>query len=309
MFIERLRTMMIDMKVSVVADKPVPPWSVRQIMLAIEELGSEAVYIRPSDITSFIGGTHEIVYTNSLKPVDFDAVILRDLGVATTVETYLRRVDLFKHVELTGIPVVNPVESYVTARDKYLSLCLLSRAGIPVPKTIVVEDHYTAVKVVETLSKAVIKPLIGSLGFGVIKVDSPDLAYTIGKTLAQIKQPIYVQEFIEKPNRDIRVLVVGNDIVAAYYRIQTDPQNWKTNIAQGAIAKPIENLDKELQEYSLKILDILKLHYAGIDFGETKDGYVVFEVNASPQWRGIQKVTGINPAKSIARYVLQLARK
>lgn len=300
---------MITMKIGVVADKPVPPWSARQIMLAIEELGGEVAYIRPSDITSFIGGTHEIVYTNSLKPIDFDAIILRDLGVATTVEIYLRRVDLFKHIELTGIPVVNPVESYVTARDKYLSLYLLRRAGIPVPKTIVVEDHYTAIKAVETFSKAVIKPLIGSLGFGVIKVDNPDLAYTIGKTLAQIKQPIYIQEYIEKPNRDIRVLVVGSDIVAAYYRIQTDPKNWKTNIAQGAIAKPIEKLDKELEEYSFKILDILKLHYAGIDFGETKDGYVVFEVNASPQWRGIQRVTGINPAKNIAKYVLHLIKK
>ncbi|MDK6028453.1 RimK family alpha-L-glutamate ligase [Ignisphaera sp. 4213-co] len=297
------------MRIGVVADKPVPPWSVRQIMLAIEELGGEAIYVRPSDITSFVGGANEIVFSSTLKPFDVNAIILRDLGVATTVETYLRRVDLFKHMELLGIPVVNPVESYVTARDKYLSLCLLSKAGIPVPKTIVVEDHYAAIKAVEMFSKAVIKPLIGSLGFGVIKVDNPDLAYTIGKTLTQIKQPIYVQEFIDKPNRDIRILVVGDEIVIAYYRIQINPENWKTNIAQGAVAKPIEKIDKELEEYSFKVLDVLKLHYAGIDFGETKNGYVIFEVNASPQWRGIQKVTGINPAKNIVKYVMRLAKK
>ncbi|MCC6045177.1 MAG: RimK family alpha-L-glutamate ligase [Ignisphaera sp.] len=297
------------MKVGVVADKPTPPWSVRQIILALEEFGIDTLYVRPSSIASVIGNGQSIVFTNTLKPVNLDAIVLRDLGVATTIEMFLRRVDLFKHMELEGIPVINPVESFITARDKYMSLCLLSKAGIPVPKTVVLEDFYAATRVVETFSKAVIKPLIGSLGLGVLKIEDPDLAYTIGKTLAQIKQPIYVQEYVEKPNRDIRVLVIGNEIVAAYYRIQTTPGSWKTNISQGAIAQPIEKLDEELKEYSFKILDVLRLYYAGIDFGESKNGYVVFEVNAAPQWRGIQKVTGINPAKSLAKFVIQLVKR
>jgi len=299
----------MHMKVGVVADKPTPPWSVRQIMLALEELGANAFYIRPSNIASIIGDPYSIIFTNTLKPVDIDAVVLRDLGVATTVEMFLRRVDLFRHIELEGIPVINPIESFITARDKYMSLCLLSKAGIPVPKTIVLEDFYAATKIAEEFSRAVIKPLIGSLGLGVLKVENPDLAYTISKTLAQIKQPIYVQEYIEKPNRDIRVLVIGDEIVAAYYRIQPTPGNWKTNIFQGAIAQPIERLDEELKEYSFRVLETLKLHYAGIDFGESKKGYIVFEVNAAPQWRGIQKITGINPAKNLAKFVIQMKKR
>lgn len=301
---------MMCMKIGVVADKPTPPWSVRQIILALEELGANAFYIRPSNMASIIGGYHSsIIFTNTLRPAELDAVVLRDLGVATTVEMFLRRVDLFRHMELEGILVVNPIESFITARDKYMSLCLISKAGIPVPKTVVLEDFYAATKIAETYSKAVIKPLIGSLGLGVLKVENPDLAYTISKTLAQIKQPIYVQEYIEKPNRDIRVLVIGDEIAAAYYRVQTAPDNWKTNIFQGAIAEPIEKLSRELEEYSFKILDVLKLYYAGIDFGETRDGYIVFEVNAAPQWRGIQKITGINPAKTLAKLVVQLVKR
>lgn len=297
------------MRVGVVADRPVPPWSARQIILALEQMGVEAVYLRPSDITSLIGDIHSVMLTSTLRPAELDAVILRDLGVVTTVETFLRRVDVFRHMELLGVPVVNPVESYITARDKFMSLCLLSKAGVPIPRTIVVEDYFTAIRAVEMFSRAVIKPLIGSLGLGILRVDNPDMAYTISKTLAQIKQPIYVQEYVEKPNRDIRVLVIGDEIVTAYYRVQTSPQNWKTNIAQGAIAQPIEKLDEELKEYAFKALKVLNLYYAGIDFGETKNGYVLFEVNAAPQWRGIQRVTGINPAKKLAELVIRLVKK
>uniref|UniRef100_A0A7J3QE42 RimK family alpha-L-glutamate ligase n=1 Tax=Ignisphaera aggregans TaxID=334771 RepID=A0A7J3QE42_9CREN len=297
------------MKIAVVADKPVPPWSVRQIMLALEGFGATAMYLRPSNITSIIGGNNfYIAYTNTLKPFESDAIILRDLGATTTIEVFLRRVDIFRHIEETGIPVINPINSYIVARDKYLSLLLLSKAGIPTPKTAIVEDFYSATKLAEIWGKVVVKPLIGSMGFGIIKAEDPDIVYNIARTLSQLHQPIYIQEYIEKPGRDIRVLIIGDEIVAAYYRIQQNIENWKTNIAQGAHADIIEKIDKELETLSFKILKILNLHYAGIDIAETKNGYVVFEVNASPQWRGIQRASGINPAKKLARYVISLVK-
>jgi ribosomal protein S6--L-glutamate ligase len=297
------------MKIAVVADKPAPPWSVRQIMLALEEFGATAMYLRPSNITSIIGGDNfYIAYTNTLKPFESDAIILRDLGATTTIEVFLRRVDIFRHIEETGIPVINPINSYIVARDKYLSLLLLSKAGIPTPKTAVVEDFYSATKLAEIWGKVVVKPLIGSMGFGIVKAEDPDIVYNIARTLSQLHQPIYIQEYIEKPGRDIRVLIIGDEIVVAYYRIQQNIENWKTNIAQGAYADIIEKIDKELETLSFKILKILNLHYAGIDVAETKNGYVVFEVNASPQWRGIQRASGINPAKKLARYVISLVK-
>ncbi|MEM4767527.1 MAG: ATP-grasp domain-containing protein, partial [Ignisphaera sp.] len=217
------------MKIAVVADKPIPPWSIRQIMLALEELGASPIYLRPSNITSIIGeNIFNVVYSNTLKPFEADAVILRDLGVATTIEIFLRRIDIFRHIEEIGIPVVNPVNSYIVARDKYLSLLLLSKAGIPTPRTAVVEDFYSATKLAENWRKVVVKPLVGSMGFGIIKAENPDTVYNVARTLSQLHQPIYIQEFIEKPGRDIRVLIIGDEIVAAYYRIQQSVENWKT---------------------------------------------------------------------------------
>lgn len=54
---------------------------------------------------------------------------------------------------------------------------------------------------------------------------------------------------------------------------------------------------------------MLKLHYAGIDIGESSDGYVVFEVNAAPQWSGFMSATGINPAEKIAEYIIRSIRR
>ncbi|MEM1542088.1 MAG: RimK family alpha-L-glutamate ligase [Ignisphaera sp.] len=298
------------MKIAVVADKAVPPWSVRQIILALEYLGASAIYVRPSELVSVFGeGDDTILHLATSRPIEFNGVILRDLGSTITLENFLRRCNVFRHLELLGIPVINPVDSIVVARDKYYSLLLLNRAGLPVPKTLVTEDFMLPSKVTEQWSKTIIKPVIGSMGFGIVMTENPDVTYTIARTLAQLKQPIYLQRYIEKPGRDIRILVVGNEIVAAYYRVQNSKDEWKTNIAQGAKPIPITKLSEELHTIIFKVMKVLKLHYAGIDVAETEKGYVIFEVNASPQWRGIQKATGINPALHLARYVLSLIKR
>jgi len=297
-------------RVAVVADRPVPPWTARQLILAFEDLGVNATYLRPSDIVSIFGrGDSRVVYSSTLNDIDLNAVLLRDIGFTSTIETLLRRINVFEHIEMLGIPVINPIRAFLKARDKYFSLLLLDKAGIPVPRTAVVENYSAALKVAEQWKDVVLKPLIGSMGFGAIRATSVDIVYITSRTLNQLDQPIYIQEYIDKPNRDIRVFVVGNDIIAAYYRVQPTAELWKTNIAQGAKAVPIERIDEDLADIALRATKILGLHYAGVDIAESKDGYVVLEVNASPNWRGLARATGINPATHIARYVLTLLKK
>lgn len=297
------------MKLAVISDHIVPSWSSRQIILALESLGVITQYIRPSELVSVFGEEeYRILQLPTLRPIDINGAILRDLGTSITIENYLRRYNVIRHLELTGTTVVNPVESLTIARDKYYSLMLLAKSGILVPKTIVLEDFSFVSKVVESLGKIVIKPLIGSMGFGIVLAENPDIAYTVAKTLSQFKQPIYLQRYIEKPGRDLRILIIGSEIVVAYYRIQLSQNSWKTNIAQGAKPVPISKLDKEVEDISFKAMKILNLHYAGIDIVETPNGYMVFEVNASPQWRGIQKATGINPAIYLAKYMVSIIK-
>jgi len=296
------------MKVAVVHEAPIPTWSSRQLILAFEELGVEAIYLRASKIVAGIFNNKlEIMYSPSMNELTFNAIVLRNLGYITLLDQLLRRLDVFRQIESMGIPVINPADKMMLARDKYASLMLLKRAGMPVPETIVTEDIHVAMKVAEKWRDVVIKPIIGSMGLGSIRTSDPDVVYRIARTLLSLGQPLYIQKYVEKPNRDIRLFVVSNEVIAAAYRIQPTGY-WKTNVAQGAKVKALKP-DKELEELAIKSTEVLGLHYSGVDIAESNEGYIVLEVNASPNWKGLMKATGINPAKYIAKHIIELIRK
>jgi len=277
-------------------------------MLAFEELGVESMYLRVSKIVAgIIGNELKLMYAPSMNDLSFDAVLLRNLGYMTLLDQLLRRLDIFKQIESRGIPVINPADKLMLARDKYASLLLLREKGIRVPDTVVTEDVQTAVKIAEIWHDVVIKPIVGSMGLGSIRTSDPDVVYRVARTLLSLGQPIYIQKYINKPNRDIRLFVVGDKVIAAVYRIQPSGY-WKTNVAQGAKVQALKP-ESELEDLAVKATKTLGLHYSGVDVVEGANGYAVLEVNASPNWRGLMKATGINPAKYIARYVVSILRK
>jgi len=296
------------MKVAIVHEAPIPTWTSRQLILAFEELGVEALYLRASKIVAGIFDNKlRVMYSPSMNEVVLNAIILRNLGYITLLDQLLRRLDVFRQIESMGIPVINPADKIMIARDKYASLMFLKKAGIPVPETVVIEDIHVAMKIAEKWHDVVIKPMIGSMGLGSIRTSDPDVVYRIARTLLSLGQPLYIQKYIEKPNRDIRLFVVSNEVIAAAYRIQPTGY-WKTNVAQGAKVKALKP-DRELEELAIKSTETLGLHYSGVDVAESSKGYVVLEVNASPNWKGLMKATGVNPAKYIAKYVIELIRK
>ncbi|MEM1600719.1 MAG: RimK family alpha-L-glutamate ligase, partial [Sulfolobales archaeon] len=229
------------------------------------------------------------------------------LGFIATLEQVFRRVDILKQLELSGTLIINPIESMLKARDKYASIMALKAAGINVPPTAVVEEVFTAVEICKKWGDVVIKPMMGSMGYGSVRTSDPDIVFTIAKTWLTHGQPIYIQKYIPKPGRDIRVFVVGNEVLGGYYRYALNG-NWKTNVAQGARTEKIEKLDEEIIDMALKAVNTLKLHYAGVDIGEVGDDFVIFEVNAAPQWSGFMSATGINPSDKIAEYVIKLLK-
>jgi ribosomal protein S6--L-glutamate ligase len=232
--------------------------------------------------------------------------VLRALGRFPLFETLLKRVAVMKQLLDQGVPVVNHPYTLLLARDKYTSLRLLASRGLPVPKTVVTEDPYEALHLVEQWGKAVIKPLAGTMGLGSFMVSDVDTAYRVLELIASLRQPIYVQEYVEKKgNRDIRVFVVGDMVVAAAYRIAR-PGTWKTNVAQGARTEPAK-IPPEVEELAIKAARALGLCYAGVDIAETSEGsYVIFEVNASPLWRGLYGATGVDPSDYIVSFLEEL---
>jgi len=237
---------------------------------------------------------------------DVDVCFLRSFD-SGSYEQIIKRIGLIRHLEETGTFVVNPTESLLKVRDKYSTLFTLAKAGFPVPETYVTESAHWAYRKTRNLKQTVYKPVSGSLGFGAMRFGSPDLAFNAYRRLEELGVPLYVQEYLENPRRDVRAFVVGDKVVASMYRIASK-DSWKTNIALGNKPKPLQ-LPKRMEKMAIKAAKTLGLVYAGVDLLETKKGPVLLEVNGSPSWQGLGRASGVDVAEVLVRHVVGLLRR
>lgn len=203
-----------------------------------------------------------------------------------------------------GIKTVNSAQATKLCNNKALTTAFLKEAGIPVPKTVIAFSSDEAMKAAEKMGyPVVIKPLWGSWGRLLSKADTSEALETILEHKQALNSPyhsiLYLQEYIEKPDRDIRVFVVGGKPIAAMYRVS---KHWLTNTAKGAVPKSME-LNKELHDLVIKTVEVLGVEIAGVDVVESKNGYLVLEANATPEFHGLKEVTNVNIAKLIVEYV------
>jgi len=287
----------------VVAESSIPDEPTRDVLLELRKRGINGRYVPIQRLS--VRMSQEGVFVETRRgPVRPDVVVIRGIGFLLDSNTMIRRVTTLEILEEEGAAAINPVRGLMASRDKLMSLYILRKAKIPVPPTVVTEDLFYAYNATKALETVVVKPIQGSRGFGAMLFSDPDLAFQVMRTLLISRNPLYIQKYVEKPNRDIRVIVVDGRAIGCMYRISN---MWKTNIAQGARAEPC-SLSPELEDIAVRATKALGLVYAGIDIGEARDGYVVFEVNASPDWRGFKSSTGINPAQHIAEYIALLRR-
>lgn len=212
--------------------------------------------------------------------------------------------------EIAGGIAINPASSLVISHDKYLTYLYLKKGGVPVPKTYLAFGPDAVRAAAEMLSYPVIvKPTGGSWGRLVSLVKSREELETLvlHREAMESNMRIYlIQEYVSKPNRDIRVMVVGERAVAAIYRI--NDSDWRTNMARGGRAEPVK-IDPELEEVAVRANRVVGAYYSGVDVVESERGYVVLEVNGTPEFKNVQRTTGVDVAGEIARLVVELIKK
>lgn len=241
------------------------------------------------------------------EPVKIEApgAILRHLGIFRDFEQFSYRIFAARALELGGMFVMNPVINWMIASDKLASAAVLLKAGLPVPPTVVSENMFSAYRAVSAFGHVVVKPLRGSMGYGVFKLDDPDVAMHVFSMLTNLNKPFYVQKYLEKNGGDYRVVVVGGRAIGAEFR---RAGGWKSNVAQGARPEPVKP-SRELEELAVRAVEALGLEYGGVDIAETKEGYYIFEVNPTMSWQGFKAATGINPAKHIVEHLIEKIRR
>ncbi|MCL2642715.1 MAG: RimK family alpha-L-glutamate ligase [Candidatus Bathyarchaeota archaeon] len=236
--------------------------------------------------------------TNILE--DLDALIIRPIGRGS-LEELVFRMDMLYKLERKGLYIVNPPNAIEHCVDKYDILALLEDSNVPVPRTLATESVNEALAAFNELGgDIVVKPIFGSRGQGVTRINDIDIADTIFKAIAFHHGVIYMQEFVQHGFSDIRAFVIGDRVVASMRRIAT---GWKTNYSRGAKPTP-EKISKEFEDIAIKSAKAVGCKIAGIDILESPNGPRIVDVNSQPGWKGLQMVTNINIAEEIINYVL-----
>jgi len=209
-----------------------------------------------------------------------------------------------------GVPTVNAPDVVELAGDKVRTSLRLAERGIPTPRTVVALSPEAALKAVEEVGyPAVLKPAIGSWGRLMAKVDDPESAEQIVEHKVALGSPahsvFYVQEFVPKPDRDLRAFVVGPDVVAAMYRRSSA---WRTNAARGATAEEAP-VTPELAELARRAADAVGGGVLAVDLMESRGGLVVHEVNPTPEFKTLAAATGADIAGRIVDYAVGVGRR
>ena len=255
----------------------------------------------------------------SEPPESFDGVdVLVDRCLATSRSLYATR-----FAEAYGIPVVNSAETAQVCANKVRNSLALAEAGVPTPATEVAFTKESALDIVEDFGyPCVLKPVIGSWGRLMAKIDSRSAAEAIfehKETLGHYEHKVfYIQEFVEKPGRDIRVVALDGEPVAAMVR---SSDHWLTNAAKGAETAEFE-LDDEARELVAQASAAVGGGLLGVDLMETggarsapesssgqdaretgESGYTVHEVNHNVEFKALNEATGVDVPAAVVDWL------
>ena len=233
----------------------------------------------------------------------FKADLVLNRSISHTRSLYAMR--FFEHY---GVPTVNRYDVVSLSGDKVLTSLALQAAGVPTPKTVVALTPEAALRALDEVGyPAVLKPPVGSWGRLLAKVDDREEAEQIIEHKDALASPnhsiFYVQEYVRKPERDLRAFVVGDEVVAAMYRHSED---WRTNAARGATTEPASP-NGEMGELARKAAKAVGGGVLAVDLMESPSGLVVHEVNPTPEFRALTGATGVDVAGKILDYVTEVA--
>jgi [lysine-biosynthesis-protein LysW]---L-2-aminoadipate ligase len=241
----------------------------------------------------------ELIFDLDQKPFDYDVILERSLHHGRALYT-------LKILNDWGIPTVNTHKIASICGSKFMTTQAIVHAGVPTTKVKLAYTPESALQAIEQLGyPAVIKPSVGSWGRLLAKINDRDAAEAVlehKETLGNYEHSIfYIQEYIAKPERDIRAFVVGDETICAIYR---KSEHWITNTARGGQATNCP-VTPELNEICVAAAKAVGGGVVAIDLFEDKErGLLVNEVNYTMEFRNSIDTTGVNIPDRIVNYVL-----
>ena len=233
-----------------------------------------------------------------------------DSPVLQRCVSYYSNIHSTAAIEGQGVRVVNCLNTGIFAGNKLFTHMLLQKSGVPTPNATVAFSKDAAMNALDRNGfPKIIKPTVGSWGRMVSKINDMDSAEGIiegREAMYPIHQVHFLEEFVERPPRDIRAIVIGDTVPAAIYRNSGDG-NWKTNTHLGGSAETCK-ITNELEEICLKAKNAVQGEIVGVDLMESNEkGLVVHEINNTTEFRNVVRVTGVDIPKLMLEYVKEIA--
>ncbi len=267
----------------------------KAILNAIEDLGHDPVWLRKENTAISIQDSevtlepdvdviaNRMLLSNTEEPAE-------GLGLATT----------FDRIR----PMLNRPDAVLTSIHKFATGTTLADWNIRVPNALLALSNERLNEGREQFGDVgVYKTAIGTHGGGTWKVDLTEpVNPKVGNRQA------FLQELIDRDDekhRDLRVYVVGDEIIGAMYRYAPEG-DWRTNVALGgAVENAVDDMPEEAAETALYAAEVLGLDYAGVDLVEGHDGWFVLEVNPTAGFKGLYEATDKSPAPYIAQLAIE----
>jgi RimK family alpha-L-glutamate ligase len=273
-------------------------WHTQELTRALAARGHTWSLVPYEGLTASLGGRPGL--RSGAAELDRADVVLPRIIPAGSLEQIVFRMDALHRLSERGVRVVNPARAIERTVDKFWTSALLEQCGLPTPETIVCESAEQAMAAFRALGDVIVKPLFGSMGLGMVRVADEEMAYRVVQTIETIRGVFYLQRTIDHDGRDVRVFVLGGRVLAA---IERRAQGWRTNIARGAVGRPIA-LPDEWAGLALRAAAAVGAEYAGVDLLPARDGTLyVLEVNGVPGWEGLQQATGIDVAGALVDHL------
>lgn len=249
-----------------------------------------------------------------IEPNDLSATV-RGANVSLLIRGQQLNLDGFIHIMSTDFlaplrtlqaadrglpPFLNSVEAVLRSADKFITGSLLARARLPYPRTYLALNDDDLKYYADTLGyPVVLKQPDGARGEEVALAKSADKLLDVAGSIRGRGMTLMIQEFIsESFGRDLRIIVVGNKIVAAMERRSTDAKEFRSNLHRGGAGYQVELTPQE-KNIALKTVQTVGLDLAGVDILRSRRGPLVTETNSFPGLEGIERTTGIDVAGEI----------
>jgi [lysine-biosynthesis-protein LysW]--L-2-aminoadipate ligase len=236
--------------------------------------------------------------------LQYDAILERSIS-------YVRGLYALQILNAWGIPTVNTARVAEICGDKLITSAALAAANVPQPRTVAAYTPESALEAIEAMGyPVVLKPVVGSWGRLLAKINDRDAAEAVLEhktTLGSYQHSIiYIQEYIKKPGRDIRALIIDGKPIAAIYR---KSEHWITNTARGGEGE-VCPLTPEMEELCINAAKAVGGGVLAIDLIEHPErGLLVNEINHTMEFHTAVPTTGIDIPGMIVDYTLDMARR